>query len=160
VPKEGNIYDLIEREAARSRIPRIELWQSVAKALVEKRLEALRLPVQFSWLVGFKAAVDRHNDPNICARILKHIIVRVSDFEKWLRGGKKSTKRGPVRGATGLQALDRKLFSQISKRIKTGKARSAHHAALQLFDEDKVSGNSRKSTAKRVSGRYLKEYAT
>jgi len=160
VPKESDIYDLVEREAARSGIPRIELWQSVAKGLVEKTLPVSSLPLlPAGWLVGFRASIDRYDDPNPgVVRILKLIFVRASDFKKWLRGGKRSAKRGPVRGVTGLQASDRKLFPEIAKRIKTRKARSARDAALQLFDERKVSGNSRESAAKRVSGRYLKEY--
>jgi hypothetical protein len=145
------------------------LWQDVARALIEKKLRGLNLSSRpFSqahqtlgdWLVGFERAIRRGSDPSAFQHILKLIFVRASDFKKWLRGGKRSVKRGPVQGVTGLQASDRKLFSEMGKRIKTGKARSARDAALQLFDEEKVSGNSRESAAKRVSSRYLKEYAT
>ena len=164
MPKESNIYDLVEREAARSGIPRIELWQSVAKALVEGRLVLSEIPnlsIPFiDWLVGFKAAVDRHNDPNTCARTLKQIVVRLSVFKRWRQRDASPGRRGPRRNTTGYQASDRELFPEIDKRIRTGKARSARDAALQLFKEKKISGNSPESAAKRVSSRFRKEYAT
>jgi hypothetical protein len=36
MPNEGNIYDLVERAAARQGVPRLELWQEVVAALIEK----------------------------------------------------------------------------------------------------------------------------
>ena len=143
------------------------MWEDVARALIEQELPSLNLssshdPHQtlVAWLVGFESAIRRGSDPSRFQRHLKLILVRASDFKKWLRGGKRSAKRGPVRGVTGLQALDRKLFPQIDRRIKTGKARSVRDAVLQLYEERKVLGNSPESAAKRVSSRYLKEYAT
>jgi len=170
VPKQSNIYDLVERSAARNAIPRLELWQAAAKALVGKNLAIANLSnfrdpngslERFeNWLSYFRASVDRLKDPNSNAGLLKDIIVRVSSFEKWLRKEKKRGRRGPVRGTTGSQDSDRKVFPLIKKLIDDKGARSARDAALQLFDKKRIKGNSRDSAAKRVSARYLKEYAT
>jgi hypothetical protein len=67
-------------------------------------------------------------------------------------------QRGPVRGTTGFQASDRKLFSQIDKLIKSGNARSPHDAALILADKEKIMGpGSRENKARRLASRYRKE---
>jgi hypothetical protein len=161
VPKENNIYDLVERQAARSGIPRIQLWQSVAKALVEKRLVPSKLPnlsVPFNdWLIGFKASVDRYNDPNSgVVRILKQIVVRTSDFEKWRKWELSPGRRGPRQKTTGYEASDRKLFPRVKKLISSGEARSAHGAARIIAD--KISGpGTPESRAKRLSARYREE---
>ena len=39
--KEGNIYDLVERAAARRDVPRLELWESVLSALIGKKFSAV-----------------------------------------------------------------------------------------------------------------------
>jgi hypothetical protein len=115
VPKQTNIYDLVERALARGiDIPRLELWQKVSRALLSGELPAANLADRihptaaattfFDWLGGspaslggFRASVDRFNDPNVGARILKRIMVRDSDFGKWFRRTA-SARRGPRRG--------------------------------------------------------------
>ena len=163
----SNIYDLVEQAAARHGIPRLPLWQKVAKALTDGRLKAARSlserlnggPTLAEWLVGFQASVDRNNDPNDGGRwrILKLIIVRKADFVRLLRNTGK--RRGPRCGTTGFRDADRKLFPEITRMTKGGgKARSAYGAALHLADEGKIAGTgSRETKAKRVSARYLKE---
>lgn len=102
--KEDNIYDLVERAAARRKVPRLELWQKTAKAIVDRDLPVLNLSevmapkvapaVTFGgWFAGFRAAVDRFNDPSSFAHILKHIVVRTADFERWLRKANTSAAR-------------------------------------------------------------------
>jgi hypothetical protein len=158
VPKESNIYDLVEREAARSGVPRMELWQSVAKGLVEKTLPASNLPALPGWLIGFRASVDRYNDPNSgVARILKQIVVRTSDFKKWRQHELSPRRRGPRQHTTGYETSDRKLFPRIKELISSGKARSPHSAALMLSD-DIAGGGTSESKAKRLSARYRKEH--
>jgi hypothetical protein len=158
VPKESNIYDLVEREAARSGIPRMELWRSLANALVEKTLPASKLPVPPDWLVGFKASVDRYNDPNSgVVRILKQIVVRTKDFKKWRQRGLAPGKRGPRQNTTGYQASDRKLFPCMRKLIKNGDARSPYSAALLLANDIRGRNSSPESKAKRVSKLYRRE---
>jgi hypothetical protein len=167
VPKITNIWDLVERATARGGIPRLEFWQKVTKALLLGELPALNLSEQIhpkiavttyrEWLIGLSAAVGRFNDPQVGARFLKRIMVRESDFQSWRRTAA-AGRRGPRQGTTGYAKEDRKLFPRIKKLIATGSATSARAAALQLFDEGKVNGNSRDSAAKRVAGRYLKEH--
>ena len=70
----------------------------------------------------------------------------------------KKPERGPVRGTTGYQASDRKLFPEITKLIENGEARSAGGAALML--KDKIAGpGSPENKAKRVAALYRKEHA-
>jgi hypothetical protein len=158
MPKQTNIYDLVERAAARRSIPRLELWQEATKALVTRELPAKNLSVFVDWLIGFLGSVERFNDPNGGgrARILKNIIVRARDFDKWLY--KKSRgRRGPVGGTTGLQVSDRKIFPSIENLIASGKAFSAYGAALKLH-KDIAGTGSPENKAKRVSARYRKEH--
>jgi len=68
----------------------------------------------------------------------------------------KKQERGPKRGETGFQASDRKLFSQISEKIKNGKARSPYGAALLLADQIAGDGTPG-SKARRISALYRKE---
>jgi hypothetical protein len=68
----------------------------------------------------------------------------------------KSPERGPLRGTTGYQTQERKLFPRISKLLKRGEARSPYGAALTLSKE--ISGRGTpESKAKRVSALYRKE---
>jgi hypothetical protein len=168
VSRQDNIYDLVERAAVRRTIPRLELWQSVIRALLKRELPSLNLsspmdpkvpiPTFGDWLVGVRNAVDRHNDPNSCARILKHIMVRVSDFDQWLRQRKMGARRGPEKDTTGLVDADRKLFRHIRTMIRTGSAQSPYGAALLLVHERKVGGRgSPESRAKRLSARFRRE---
>jgi hypothetical protein len=166
VAKRSNIWDLVEDAAARLRRPRLKLWQSVAEALDDGKLPAtLSAPpgtapafLLKDWLRGFRQSAERFNDPRVCARILKHIIVSISDFNKLLAG---KGRRGPVPGQTGLfQKSDLKVLPNIRSRIKNRRARSVYEAALHLYDEGKIKGNSRESAAKRVATRYLREYPT
>jgi hypothetical protein len=59
MPKEINIFDAVERGAARHGIPRLQLWQDAAKALIEKSLPIAKVlepttPADIeSWLFGF-----------------------------------------------------------------------------------------------------------
>jgi hypothetical protein len=163
-----NIYDLVERAAVRRRVPRLELWQKAAKALLEGKLPVINrfeklypaAPKSYHvWLPEFAAAINRTSDPNDFRHILKQIIVRASDFPKWLSNAP-SGPRGPQHGTTGYHTLDRKHFSRIDKLIRTGKARSAHDAALQLAAKDKIPGRGTlESKARRVSALYRKEHA-
>jgi hypothetical protein len=148
----------------------LELWQAATKALLAKNLPALNLSERMNpkiavttyrdWLVGYLRSLERFNDPtNGCAHILKCIIVRVSDFRKWLRGVG-GGRRGPQQGTTGYRDYDRKLFPRIKRLIDSGAARSAYGAALQLVREMKIEGGGTdESRAKRLSQRYRKEYS-
>src|SRR5262249_20421246 len=160
VTKLTNIYDLAKEAALKLRVSRWELLGEAIEALRTEKLLALNLSEVINpkinlkmtyghWLAGYRAY-----DPRPFAGFFKHIIVRKSDFERWLRAEKKTRKRGPEQGTTGYRALDRKVFPSISKLIQTGRARAPHGAALQLFDEGKIKGNGRESAAKRVSTRY------
>jgi hypothetical protein len=159
--KQENIYDLVERASARHAIPRLQLWREAAKALTENELRVLNqserlspagAPTIAKWLSDFRAAVDRYNDPNRgMARILKHIIVRAVDFDRWLRRANR-LPRGPKPGTTGFHDAARRLFPKIRKLIRTGQARSPYGAALLLVDEGLVAGNAARETkAKRIS---------
>lgn len=164
--KEDNIYDLVERAAAQRKVPRLELWQKTARALVDGELSSLNLFEVLQprtsptltlaiWLRGFGAAMDRGNDPGRLAHILKHIIVRKADFQRWLGKANKSA-RGPEYGTTGYRTSDRKAFRRISQLIKDGKARGAYGAALQLADELAGDGTP-ESKAKRAATLYRRE---
>jgi hypothetical protein len=164
--KEDNIFDLVERAAARHGIPRLEMWQQAAKALLEEELPALNLDQNLTpwltyrqWLVSYRASVDRGNNPT--SLTLKHIIVRNSKFERWFRKwrrGASNQHRGPRPGSTGLSDADRKQFTAISRLIKNGEARSSYGAALKLAHEGKLPGDgTNRSKAVRVSQRYRKE---
>jgi hypothetical protein len=161
VLKQSNIYDLVEREAVRSGVPRLELWQSVAKALVDGRLPASSDVVPLNnWLGGFKASVDRYNEPNAgTARHLTQIFVHPSDFKEWRRHEFASRARGPRQNTTGYQASDRKLFPRMKKLMATGQARSSFSAALMLADEiaPQKGTSTPESKAKRVSALFRKE---
>lgn len=159
--QEENIYDLVERAAARKGLPRLELWQKALRAIdlgelkvrFEQELREQRWPV---WISGARAAVEGHYDPNNLAHILKLIKVGVTDFGKWLRTAYK-LPRGPQRDTTGYKNLDRDLFPEI-ERLLAGEARSAYDAALILADKKKIAGEATRETkAKRVSALYLRE---
>ena len=163
IRKRQNIYDLVEQTAAQRGIPRLQLWQEVAKALTDAKLKIQSSPFNSTgalaqWLVGFRNAVDRCNEPHGgITRILKHIIVREVDFETWLRKAG-NLRRGPKRGTTGFRAPDRELFAQMSRLIKKGQARSPYGAALMLANQGRVSGpGTRESKAKRLSAAYRLE---
>jgi hypothetical protein len=166
---ESNIYDLVEKAAAKRGIPNVDLWQDVARALVEKTLKTtqddLSLPLDprvpgislLSWLVGFRAAVDRYNDPRSMAHILKNIFVPKPDFERWLRNS--HDRRGPRPGTTGYQEADRKLFDRMSRLLQSGEATSPYRAALLLDQTGKLKGGGTpESRAKRVSSLFRKEH--
>jgi hypothetical protein len=170
VSKEDNLFNLVERAAALHRIPPLEMWQQVAKALAEGKLAALNLleepaPITHpkmtyrSWLRGYRESIDRGNDPR--SPILKNIILRTSDFKRWFarwRSGA-SEQRGPPPGSVGYSDADRKQFSAISRLIKNGVAESAYGAALKLAHEGKLPGRgTNRSRAKRVSQLYRKEH--
>jgi hypothetical protein len=163
--KHDNLYDLVERAAARGRVPRLELWVEAARAVVENKLAVInrfeqpfpgRSPKTYDdWLPEFVAAVRRGSDPNDFRHILKRIIVSISHFAKWLKNAQGGTK-GPQPGTTGYQVVDRKLFPKIARLIRTGRARSPYGAALLIADQI-VGSNDEKSKAKRVSKLYRKE---
>jgi hypothetical protein len=89
-------------------------------------------------------------------RILKNIHVNKGDFDRWFRKAN-NNRRGPRSGTTGFREADGKIFSQISRLIRDGKARSPHDAALKLaYDGQLAGGGTEESKAKRVAGRYLK----
>jgi hypothetical protein len=171
MPKQTNIYDLVERAAARRAIPRLELWENTAKALIEGDLPAVNLSDRPApqaapkmtlggWLRQFREAVDRGSDPNSFKHILMHIIVHISDFERWLRNSSGGHASGPQHGTTGYQASDRKLFPLISQRKEKGKVRSTFGAALELARQGKITGqggSSHESRAKRLATLYSKE---
>ena len=93
-----------------------------------------------------KLAADRREVP----KYLRHLCG--GSINKAL----KKRQRGPVRGTTGFRAQDRKIFPAIAELIKSGKARSAHSAALTLADEIPGRG-SPQNKAKRVSALYRKQ---
>jgi hypothetical protein len=170
IRRQSNIYDLVEHAAARHGIPRLQLWQEVAKALTERKLaiqndlserpHPMGGPTLAEWLIDFRAAVDRYNDPNRrMVHILKRIIVRTVDFERWFRRANRLS-RGPQPGTTGFQAADRRLLPKMRKLIKTGQARSPYSAGLLLVDRGLVPGNATRETkAKRLSKLYRQEEA-
>jgi hypothetical protein len=158
---EENIYDLVERAAAQRGIRRLELWLKALRAIEKGELEVwidqrLQQPPGWQpWIATARAAVERHNDPNGFAHILKLITATVANFNQWLRTAYR-IPRGPTRGGTGFSDADRKLFPEISNLIDTGEVRSAYGAALILAD--KMAGKAtRESKAKRVSALYRKE---
>lgn len=170
-PKEGNIYDLVERAAARRQVPRLEVWEEVLRAVIEKKLRPLNLSLSerpnpvanpaITWGVWFsgilQAVAARRFDPDSVAHIFRKIIVRCSDFESLLRMGNIGG-RGPKPGATGLQKVDRKLFPDITRLVKSGQAQSAYGAALKLAMAKRLAGSGTDdSKARRVSALYRKE---
>jgi hypothetical protein len=167
VATQSDIYNLVERAAARRGVPRLQLWQAAAAALVEKRLLALNLSERMNpgmamtvadWLIRFRRAVDRSNDPNnFAAHILKRIFIRESAFEQWLRNAD-TGRRGPTQDTTGYKAADRKFFPSISRMLKSGDARSAYGAALKLADKLAGTGTP-ESKAIRVSKQYRLEHS-
>ena len=109
-----------------------------------------------SWLVGFRAAVDRENDPRHAACILKTIVVRKADFDRWLK--KVNDSRGPRPGTTGYSEADRKMFRAIANLLHQGKARSAHGAAMILARSGRLAGaGTETSRAKRVANLFRTE---
>jgi hypothetical protein len=173
--KEGNIYDLVERAAARRQEPRLDLWEVALRAILEEKLRPLNLklpkrpdpigvirrsPSQTyrDWLSGILIAVAaRRFDPNSVAHIFRKIVVRCSDFESLLRKGNIGG-RGPKPGETGFQKADRKLFPEIKALIESGQARGAYGAALKIASMLPGSANtSPESKAKRISALYRKE---
>lgn len=169
MPKKGNIYDLVERAAARRSVPRLELWEVALTALTQKMLRPLNLDLAGRpdpaaspsitygvWLNGLLHAVaNRRFDPDSVAHIFRNITVRHSDFESLLRKGNVGS-RGPKPGETGFQRTDRKLFPKIKHLIESGKAQSPYGAALTLAVEIAGRGT-QESRAKRVSALYRKE---
>jgi hypothetical protein len=169
MPKSNNIYDLVERAAARRRVPRLELWEEAAQALAEKTLPVIngfekifpeRSPkTYYDWFPEFRAAVRRGSDPNDFRHILKRVIVSISHFSKWLKNAP-GGPRGPQPGTTGYSASDRTLFPEIDELTRTGQARSPFDAALQLARQGKVKvrgPGTPESRAKRVATRYRRE---
>jgi hypothetical protein len=163
MPERADIWSLVEHAAAERGLPRLELWQTAARAMekgdlkIEYEQKFPRTPVYPPWITGFRQSVERYNDPSGCAHLLKLITVSVPHFHTWLRSAYK-LRRGPARGTTGYQEADRKLFPEISRLIDSG-ARSPHGAALKLVDEGKVAGEGadRESKARRLSRLYRKE---
>ena len=168
MPKQSNIYDLVEGEAARRGVPRLKLWEEALRALIEEKLRPLNLnlserpdavasPTTYrGWLndiLGYTA--DRRFDPGRIAHTFRKIMVRHSDFESWLRKTKQG-RRGPKPNSTGYQCRDRKLFPQIERLINSGRAQSPHGAALRIVSKIAGSGTA-ESKAKRVSALYRKE---
>jgi hypothetical protein len=163
MPKEGNIYDLVERAAARRGVPRLELWEEALRALTEKRLKPLNLDLSEppnlraspnitygGWLSDIlRATVDRRFDPARVRYLFGTIRVRLSDFESWLRKASIGS-RGPRPNTTGYRDSDRRLFPRMRQLIKSGEARSAHGAAKILAEELKGKGTV-DNKAKRVS---------
>jgi hypothetical protein len=170
MPKQDNLYNLVEWAAARRGIPRLELWREVALALVDGKLPVVNCSERpflhsaktfAAWLVEFRVAITQtSSDPNLFRHILRRIILRVSEFKNWLRNAS-GGRRGPLPHTTGYQASDRKAFSSITRLIKSGKARSAYGAALLLVEEGKIEiagGGDANTKAKRLSARYRKEH--
>ena len=103
--KEDNIYDLVERAAAPRKVPRLKLWQKTAQALVSGELSALNLSEVLQprayptltlaiWLPGFRAAIDRGNEPSRFAHILDRIIVRSTDIRTMAQRGEQVGEGG------------------------------------------------------------------
>jgi hypothetical protein len=162
--KSDNIYDLVERAAARHGIARLQLWQETAKAITERKLPILNsfseqiagATTLADWLVYFRASVDRYNDLGPRVRILKHITVFIADFERWFH--KTHKRRGPKHDTTGYRASDRKSFPEISRLLEEGKSRSPHEAALKLAHENKLAGRGTpESKARRVAVLFRRE---
>jgi len=166
--RDDTLFDLVEHAAVRELIPRLELWEETAKALIDGDLPAANLldglsprttpktSIGRGWLRQFLEAVERGSDPSSFKHILKLIIVRKRDFEKW-RNKTSSGRRGPLPKTTGYQDRDLKLCPHIKRLVDSGQARSGHDAAMQLGRAGKIPGTgSLENKAKRVSQRYLR----
>jgi hypothetical protein len=164
LPKQTNIFDLVKETARKLRVSHWELLDEAIEALRTNKLSAVNHsePIKpktnptLTYGQWLKAA-QPDADPRPVVGIFKSIIVRNSDFEKWLRGRSK-LPRGPIRGTTGYQEADRKLFPEISSLIETGDAQSAYGAALRIAD--KIAGRNTKPESKaiRLSALYRKEH--
>jgi hypothetical protein len=163
---EQNIYDLVERTAARRGWPRLELWRSVLSAVQSGELKVtydpkIKPPWGWpAWVAGARAAVDRRNDPNGFARGLESIFITTARFNKWLRSATLKP-RGPQRGTTGYREADRRALPKMRRLIDSGKVRSGRSAALALIDAGVVhvpKNVERESVAKRLSARYREIY--
>jgi hypothetical protein len=145
----------------------LELWENTATALIEGRLPVFnrldrlnprttpKMSLGRGWLRHFRLAVQRGSDPSSFKQILKHIIVRTADFEKWQRKARDG-RRGPQPATTGYQAADRKVFPLISKLIASGQAQSPYGAALLLTGT--IAGKATpENKARRISALYRKE---
>ena len=147
---------------------REELLESAFGAIV-----ALELPVRFpggasldddlgrgltwrSLIIGAISAIRRN--PSFFAAWFNSITVRPAQFNKWLNKTHKRP-RGPERDTTGYKEADRRVFPQISRLIKAGKARSPYGAALVLAGSKKLAGHGGPvSQAKRVTKLFNKEH--
>jgi hypothetical protein len=177
MPKEINIFDAVERAAARHGIPRLQLWQRAARALIERSLPIVRVlePVTHAeienWLIGFRAGVDRYNDPHggNRAQVLKHIIVREAGFETWLRGAHK-LRRGPQSSTTGYRDAARKtgpksgklqsVIAAMKEDVRAG--RQTVDALRVMSDKDLVSFGRRfecaRTTCREARDRVVSEF--
>lgn len=158
---DASLYDLVERTALERSIPRLALWQAVADAIVAGELRVQYPPLTpghagpwLSWMMGFRAAVARYNDPNGMARILSQIGVSRPGFRRWVSAVSKP-KHGPRSGNSGFQIADEKALAKIAALLEKGTVRSPYGAAMHLAIRGELAGGgSVESKAKRVSARY------
>jgi hypothetical protein len=144
--KEGNIYDLVERGAARRNVPQLELWEKVLKALIEEDLRPLNLSISekpnpvaapavtYSGYFNdiLRAVVDRRFDPSSAAYIFRKIIVRCADFESLLRKGNIGG-RGPKPEARHVPTIAAPLSRRKSAIVlKLGTSRRRSHITSTL----------------------------
>lgn len=112
-----NIFDLVEHAAARSATPRLALWQASARGLVEGELPAVNLAdcpaprtgpkmTLGAWLVGFRNAVDRGNDPTSFA----HILNSSGSADRTLENGGARSVKATDDGDRGGTARDIRLW--------------------------------------------------
>jgi hypothetical protein len=149
--KENNIFDLVERAAARYGIPRLQLWQEATKVLTEKDLPIVKVlepadPAGIqNWLIGVRALVDNYHDiRGGVARTLKLIIVREADFERWFRRANKLRRR-PQSGSTGYRDAAR----------KTGPKSRKLQSVIAAMEEDVRAGRQTTDTLRVMSDKDL-----
>jgi hypothetical protein len=117
------------------------------------------------WLPGFRAAVDRGDDPaDFAPHILKQIMVRISDFERWLSKANK-LRSGPRSRTTGYRDAARKtgpksgklqsVIAAIKDDIRAG--RQTIDAIRAMSDKDLVSAYGRRFESQRTTCREARD---
>jgi hypothetical protein len=163
VPKHRSIYDLVKEAAQRLRLPRSDLLQEAIDALRAKELPAANLSelinpkVNPTMTYGGWLECYRGSDPESSKNFFTRIIVRKSDFEKWLGVKKKTRERGPEHGTTGFRVSDENVVGQMRKLIRRGLATSPNSAASMLVAQIR-GGGTQVSKQKRLIARYYEKY--
>lgn len=148
-------------------MPRLDFWQRVLNAIISGNLEVRcppdvpGMPKWRDWLIGIWHAVNRHNDPSVGARQLKLISVSAVQFKAWA-DNESLPRRGPPPGENNYRRADAKLFPEITRLIRSGRARSPYGAAMLVMERKGVAAvagyGSRENKAKRISALYRRTH--